>query len=138
MGKFRRPRRLGQYHPGVDLVGERTQTVALDGLRPLGAIMLAGALVQPFLPGSGGLPCPLRALTGVPCPLCGMTTSVVATVHGRIGDALAANPAGVLAVAFAVLLLAWRGPKAWAIPAWVLPVVLGAMWMFELQRFSVI
>jgi hypothetical protein len=124
----------------VDLTGDRgrTRAVALGELRVASALLLAGAVVQPFLPGPGGLPCPLREITSVPCPLCGMTTSVVASVHGRFGDALAANPAGLLAVAFAIVLLLWRRPKVVLIPSWVPLVALAAMWLFELHRFSVI
>lgn len=97
--------------------------------------MLAIAAILPLIPGSPGLPCPLRALTGIPCPLCGMTTSVVATVHLRFGDALAANPAGVLAVVVAIVLLI-RRPAT--VPVW-LPAILGvlaAMWAFQLHRFG--
>jgi Protein of unknown function (DUF2752) len=124
----------------VDLMGDRgrTRVVALGDLRIAAGLLLAGAAVQPFLPGPGGLPCPLREITGVPCPLCGMTTSVVASVHGRFGDALAANPAGVLAVALAVVLVLWSRPRVAVIPTWAPLVALAAMWMFQLHRFSVI
>jgi hypothetical protein len=82
-----------------------------------------------------GLPCPLRTLTGIPCPLCGMTTSVTDTVHGHLGAALAANPAGLLAVAAAVALLVWRRAREAAVPAAAVPVALALMWLFELHRF---
>src|SRR5437879_6489635 len=97
--------------------------------------MLVAALVLPVIPGHPHLICPLRTLTGVPCPLCGMTTSVEATVHLRLGDALAANPAGILAVAVAVLLLLRRPPGV----RLSLPLVLAAlalMWVCELHRFG--
>ncbi|MDQ6797724.1 MAG: DUF2752 domain-containing protein [Actinomycetota bacterium] len=99
--------------------------------------MLVLAVVLPALPGHPGLLCPLRTLTGLPCPMCGMTTSVEATVHLRLGDALGANPAGVIAVAVAVILLV-RRPAT--IPLWVPALVAGlaAMWMFELHRFAFI
>jgi hypothetical protein len=107
----------------------------LRDLRAAGALMLAGAVTLPWLPGHAGLVCPLRAVTGVPCPLCGMTTSVEATVHGRLGEAVAANPAGILAVVLAVALLLFR-PRRLNVPPAV-PIVLGmAMWVFELHRFS--
>jgi len=97
--------------------------------------MLAAATVLGSVPGHPGLPCPLRTLTGVPCPLCGMTTSVEATLHGQVGRALAANPFGIVAVAVVVFLLVRR-------PATIrlsLPLVAAAsalMWAFELHRFG--
>jgi hypothetical protein len=97
--------------------------------------MLAAAAVLPALPGHPGIPCPLRTLTGVPCPLCGMTTSVEATVHLRIGDALAANPAGVVAVVVAVALLI-RRPASLPVPVAACVAVLGLLWAFELHRFG--
>jgi hypothetical protein len=114
-------------------------TVALDAreLRWAGAGALAVAALLPVLPGEPGLPCPLRTITGVPCPLCGMTTSVVASVHGNVADALAANPAGLALVLAAVALIALR-PAQLLLPAIAPPVVLAAMWLFELHRFSII
>lgn len=103
----------------------------------LGGAMLAVAAVLPLLPGHPGLACPLRALTGVPCPLCGMTTSVEATVHLRLDDALAANPAGVVAVVVAIVLVV-RRPAT--VPVWLPAALLGllAMWIFQFQRFGFI
>jgi hypothetical protein len=113
-------------------------TIALDAseLRRTGAAMLALAAILPALPGHPGLPCPLRTLTGIPCPLCGMTTSVEATVHLDLRAALAANPAGLLAVAAALVLLVVR-PARVRIPALVPYAALAAMWVFELYRFGV-
>jgi len=102
--------------------------------RPAGAAMLAAAAVLPLLPGHAGFPCPLRMLTGVPCPLCGMTTSVEATVHAHVGRALGANPAGVPLVAAAVALLAVRRRRI-VFPLLYLYAALAAMWAFELHRF---
>ena len=100
--------------------------------------MLAAAATLPLLPGHAGIPCPLRTLTGVPCPLCGMTTSVEATVHGHLLEALGANPAGPFALLAAVALLLRRpaGPLR-APTAGVVGLVLG-LWFFELHRFSLI
>lgn len=42
--------------------------------------------------------CAFRQKVGVPCPNCGMTRSVVLTLHGDLGAALALNPAGPLLV----------------------------------------
>jgi hypothetical protein len=99
--------------------------------------MLAAAAVLPALPGEPGLPCPLRALTGVPCPLCGMTTGVVATVHLHLGDALAANPMAVVLVLGALVLLVAR-PTRLRVPTLAAAATLAAAWAFELHRFSVL
>ena len=99
--------------------------------------MLATAAVLPALPFHVGIPCPLRLLTGLPCPLCGMTTSVEATVHLRIVDALAANPAGVVAVVVAIVLLI-RRPATVPVSMPVVLAGLAAMWAFQLHRFGFI
>jgi hypothetical protein len=99
--------------------------------------MLAAAATLPLLPGHPGIACPLRTLTGIPCPLCGMTTSVEATVRLHLGAALAANPAGVAAVVVAILLLLLR-PQRLRIPAALPPLTLAALWLFELYRFSIL
>lgn len=112
-------------------------TVALDPreLRSVAAGMLAAGALLPLLPGEPGLPCPLRTMTGVPCPLCGMTTSVVDTVHLHLADAFAANPAGIALVFVAIALLVFR-PRRLSLPALAAPAVLAATWLFELHRFS--
>src|SRR5439155_27128727 len=99
--------------------------------------MLATGLTLPVLPGHPGLHCPLRALTGVPCPLCGLSTSVEDTVRLHLGDALAANPLGVLLTALALCLLVLR-PARLALPRAVILAVLAASWLFELHRFSIL
>ena len=104
-------------------------------LRTAGGLMLAAAAVLPAIPGHPGLPCPLRTLTGVPCPLCGMTTSVEATVHLHFGDALAATPAGIVLVALAIVFLV-RRPSSIRVPMALVYVVLAAMWAFQLFRFG--
>jgi hypothetical protein len=58
--------------------------------------------------------CLFRRLTGLPCPTCGMTRSVVLSLHGHLAAALRVNPAGVFwvaavaAIAAALLWLGWR------------------------------
>lgn len=117
--------------------GRPSTLLVADGrqLAGTGAAMLGAATVLPLLPELPALGCPLRALTGVPCPLCGMTTSVVATVHLRLADALAANPAGVAAVVLAVVVLMWR-PDRLSLRLSFAVVILAVMWFFQLHRFG--
>lgn len=114
-------------------------TIEIGGrdARVAGGLMLGAAVLQPAWAWTGGVPCVLRATTGVPCPLCGMTTSVCATVTGRVGDAVAANPMGILAVALAVWLVvtARRGPVL-RLPRSVLWAGLATSWAWQLARFS--
>ena len=100
-----------------------------------GGVMLAAGLTLPVLPGHPSLHCPLRALTGLPCPLCGLSTSVEETVRLHLGDAVAANPLGVVLVLVALALLVLR-PVRLTLPRAVVPTVLAASWLFELHRFS--
>lgn len=104
-------------------------------LRLAGGLMLGAGLLLPFLPEGTGIPCPLRTVTGVPCPLCGMTTSVTETLRLDLADAIAANPAGVAAVAAAALVLVLR-PTRVRVSAPIVYVTLVAMWLFELHRFG--
>jgi hypothetical protein len=99
--------------------------------------MIAGGAALQLLPVHIPIFCPLRAVTGVPCPLCGMTTSVEATLRFDLGDALAATPAGCLAVVVAIALLVLR-PSVIRLPASALYVALAAMWVFQLHRFSIL
>jgi len=99
-------------------------------------MIAAGAALQ-LLPVHVPILCPLRMATGVPCPLCGMTTSVEATLRFDLGDALAATPAGILAVGAAIALLVLR-PSVIRLPASSLYVALAAMWIFQLHRFSLL
>ena len=110
-------------------------TIDARDLRTPAALMLGAAAVLPALPGHPGVECPLRRLTGVPCPLCGMTTSVEDTVHLHLGAALAANPAGILAVLAAIFVLTVRPRQLW-IPTGARVMLLAAMWVFELHRFG--
>jgi hypothetical protein len=100
--------------------------------------MLGAGLVLTRLPTGAGLPCPLRSLTGVPCPFCGMQTSVKATVTGHLGEAVAANPAGVVAVVVAVVLLATRPATIRLPPPALVALAVAAMWVFELARFGIL
>ena len=113
-------------------------TVDLGDLRVAGGLMVAAAALAPLVPGPDGLPCPLRSLTGIPCPLCGMTTSVKAAVHLDPLGALAANPAGALAVVLVVGLLLFRRPRQISVPVWAMPVGLAAMEIWQLARFDML
>jgi hypothetical protein len=111
--------------------------VELRDVRIAGVAMLGAGAAMAASGFHPALVCPLRALTGVPCPLCGMTTSVEATLQGDPGSALAANPAGLLAVAAALLVLVVRPPRI-VVPR-LLPIgVLAGMWVFELNRYGVL
>jgi Protein of unknown function (DUF2752) len=115
----------------------RLGTISLDGtdLRYAAVSAFAAGAALPLLPVHPPLACPLRATTGVPCPLCGMTTSVTATIRLDLGSALAATPAGVAAVLAALLVLAVR-PRFVRVPAPAPYLVLGCMWLYQLHRFS--
>ena len=119
-------------------VARRATVVELSDVRTAAGIMLAGAAVRAAMAHPIGVPCPLRTMTGVPCPLCGMTTSVTATVRLDIGAALAANPAGVLAVIAAIAVLVFRDRRTITLPVWLIPAGLALMWLYELHRFDVV
>ncbi len=116
-----------------------TVALPLRDVRVAGALMLGAAAAKVALGSDVGLPCPLRTLTGVPCPLCGMTTSVAATVRGDLVEAFTANPAGPAAVATAmVLLVVIPRQVTLDVPRWALPAALVAMWLWELGRFHLV
>jgi hypothetical protein len=66
-----------------------------------------------------------------------MTTSVEQTLRLHLHAATAANPAGILAVVLAIVIVV-RRPHRLAAPVLLLPVLLAAMWLFELHRFSIL
>ena len=66
-----------------------------------------------------------------------MTTSVEATVRLDLADALAANPGGLAVTAVALLALVGR-PATIRLPAPLIYATLALLWLFELERFSVI
>jgi hypothetical protein len=109
--------------------------VDLASLRLAGGAMLGAGVLWPLRPHDlGRFACPFHALTGVPCPLCGMTRSVTATVHLHVHDALAHNPAGILAVLVAIALLVRRPRPSVSVPRWLVPVGLAALWSCQLLR----
>jgi len=102
--------------------------------------------------GGHGIPCPLRALTGVPCPFCGLTTATVALAHGQWTTAAATSPLVCLVavlVAGTVPILAARfaGLARPPRPASertrrritiAVSVIVALNWLFELHRFGLI
>jgi hypothetical protein len=107
-------------------------------LRKPALVLLAGGLVLAHLPTGVGLPCPLRALTGVPCPFCGVTTSVRATLGGHLRAGLSAAPLGLLLVAAAFAITLRLGPATIRIVRPLLIFAVAAEWAFELHRFHII
>jgi hypothetical protein len=117
----------------------KMQTLDLHDIRIAGGVMLGAATVKAaFLPAHVGVPCPLRAITGIPCPFCGMTTSVTESVQLRWSSAVAANPAGLLVVLAALVLLGVPRLKAVDVPRWLPYAALTLMWMWELFRFGIL
>ncbi len=45
---------------------------------------------------NSNLGCPVKALTGIPCPSCGVTTSIIAGLHGNFSKAFSINPLGLV------------------------------------------
>jgi hypothetical protein len=109
----------------------------------LGVIAIAGAAYALRETGGGGwMPgCFFRKATGLDCPGCGMTRASYAMLHGRIGDAFAFNPVGMIILPLALIglgieVLGWvRGkplplrlnPGRWG--ATIIAVVLIGWWV---------
>src|SRR5690242_19005577 len=110
----------------------RMQTIELRDLRIAAAGMLGVALLWPALPAHPPNVCPLRSTTGIPCPFCRMTRAVLAAVHGHLMTSLRFNPAGVVVVLVAIVLIAGYRATRVRIPSWLLPVALALMWAWNL------
>jgi hypothetical protein len=108
-------------------------------LRPFRAAALAlvpAAFVVNWLPLDVVPGCPLRTLTGVPCPLCGSTRGVIAAVHGHLAHALELNPASLLVLAVAAMLvLGWRVERV-RIPVWCVVAVFAVLWTYQLFKYA--
>jgi hypothetical protein len=110
---------------------------------PCAVVLTLSAWLTPSTAGYGthrklGLPqCGFISQTGYPCPSCGMTTAFADMAHGRVGDALWAQPfgamlflavAGLAAVGLAELLtgrdfLRYLRPGVW----WVFAALAGLL-----------
>jgi hypothetical protein len=121
----------------VRLPGGTVEVEDTRDLRIAGGLMLGLGVLLPLVPGPDGVPCPLRRLTGVPCPLCGMTMSVEEALHAHVAAATRANPFGLLAIAAAVALIAFR-PARLRVSAALVVLAAAASWIFELHRFSIL
>ncbi len=68
--------------------------------------LFAACLLSPSDAPHGPVVCPFRLVTGLPCPGCGLTRAWVFLAHGRVGDAVSANPFALVTLPAAVVLLA--------------------------------
>jgi hypothetical protein len=113
-----------------------TPDVDLRPIRLAGLALAPAALALAWLPVDPVPPCPLRTLTGIPCPLCGATRGVIAAVHGHLGHALELNPASLLVLALAaILVLGWRVERV-RIPVWGIVAVFAVLWSYQLFKYS--
>ncbi len=69
------------------------------------AALVAARFIDPQQADAGPVICPFRLATGLPCPGCGLTRSWVHLLHGQVGEAMTANPFGIVALTFAVVVL---------------------------------
>jgi Protein of unknown function (DUF2752) len=113
-----------------------TTEVELRPLRVAGLALVPAALLLTALPVDPVPPCPLRTLTGIPCPLCGSTRGVIAAVHGDLGRAFTLNPASLMVLAIAAMLVvAWRIERV-RIPVWTIVAVFAVLWTYQLFKYS--
>jgi hypothetical protein len=74
---------------------------------------------------------------GIPCPACGLTTAVRNVMSGNEWAGIRAAPIVVVIVAVALYALIARR-LTMAIPYVVIALIVGAEWIYELFRFSIL
>ena len=68
--------------------------------------------------------------------MCGSTRGVIAAVHGDIGSALTLNPASLIVLVLAVMLvIGWRVERV-RIPVWVIVAVFAALWAYQMFKYT--
>lgn len=92
-------------------------------LRTLALVCGIGTVYAVFAARFGGIPCPIRLVTGLKCPGCGITTLLLRLLRGDWADAFAANPF-LLATSPLLAAILWRfwwvdtrPGKAWQLTA---------------------
>lgn len=109
----------------------------LDRIRHAGAFLpaaLTGYLwfkgQHPLLP---GMPCPLRALTGIPCPTCFLTRATAAALTGNLAGSVQLHAFGPIAAAalvwWSITAIRQRRLMPWDLPA--LPLAVAGLGMLS-------
>jgi Protein of unknown function (DUF2752) len=83
---------------------DRTAPTAVLAIAAAAGLCLSAAL-SPGDATSGPVVCPFRLVTGLPCPGCGMTRAWVFMTHGRVADAVSANPFVLVTMPAAITLV---------------------------------
>jgi hypothetical protein len=115
-----------------------TYEVDCSRLRVPSAGLIAAGIALAHVPGSVGLPCPLRALTGIPCPFCGLTTGVRDLGSGHVSEASRTAPLALVVAAICLAAVVIPLPNRLRLPVPLLGTALLAEWLFELHRFHLL
>jgi hypothetical protein len=108
-------------------------TARTRDVRLVTAGLFGAAAVWPLLPVHPPLACPLRSTTGIPCPFCGLTRACVAAAHGDLLRSLSFNPAGILVLTLAVILLVRPAlMRRIRPPIWAQWATLGVLWFWNI------